>query len=626
MRKIFRIFGLGLSAALIGCGGGGGSAGGGTSGDGKKPVVNATSVEVLASASELRSADSNGITITAVAKDSANNAIANQQISFKASSGTLSEVISVSDVGGKATAILTAGVDRANRTIKITVTAGSASSSIDIPVTGTTLSVAGATSLIKGSGASYAASLKDSSGNPIEGFSLNVLSTLNNTISPASIKTDATGAAAFAYKAVNNGSDLLTFSGGGASQVLTVGVSSQDFTFASPIAGAEVSVNQDQMVTIQFLSNGVGVAGTNISFGTTRGTVTPSLVVTDSAGKASVIVNSGSAGKAIVSAQIDGGTTNALPLNFVASVPSTVVLQASSAALAPNVAVGSTINQAELRAMVRDVAGNPVKGRTVFFTVVNDLSSGSIKTGSAVTDANGVASDFFIAGASVTAANGVKLRATVANTSIVSEIDLTVSGRALFIAIASNNTIEKLATTYKKIFSVQVNDANGAPVAGQNVSLSYWVPNYRKGIMIFSGVMSSAPNGSTIEVDKRWRIDESTVFNDCENEDKNRNGILDPTEDKNNDGKLNPGLPAVIAPASVVTDSSGFAEFSVTYGQQYALWFDIDLTARAMVSGTESSGSYWLTAPILSADLDDGAVSPAGRVSPFGKKNCTSAN
>lgn len=614
MQKIYRFIALMLTTALVACGGGGGSAGGDSTGS-KTPAVNIASIEVLASAAELRSADSLGIKITAVVKDTANKALTNQAVAFKASSGTLSEAGAATGTDGKATAMLTAGADRSNRSITVTVTSGGVSGNIVVPVTGTTLSITGTTSLIKGGSASYSVSLKDSSSNPIEGVTVSVTSTLGNALSPASSKTDSTGTANFAYAATNSGSDSLVFSAAGASQTLAVSVSSQDFTFSTPATGAEIAVNQSQTVTVRLLSGGVGVAGKNIYFGTTRGLVTPALVTTDAAGNASVVISSASAGRATISAQIEGGTTATLPLSFVASIPSTLVLQASGAALPPNEGA-SVANQVELRAMVRDAAGNPVKGRTVFFTAVQDLSGGTIKTGSAVTDANGLAKDAFVAGAVSTAANGVVIRATVANTAVMHETRLTVSKQALFIAIASNNTLEKLATTYRKTFSVQVNDANGAPVADQNITLSYWAPKYMKGTMVFA--LTALGTGS-------WKIDESTV-NECQNEDVNRNGILDSGEDQNSDARLNPGLPAVIAPASVTTSSTGFAEFTVTYGQQYALWFEMDLTARAMVAGTESSGSYLLTAPVLAADVTDRAIAPAGRVSPFGTGVCTSPN
>ena len=107
----------------------------------------------------------------------------------------------------------------------------------------------------------------------------------------------------------------------------------------------------------------------------------------------------------------------------------------------------------------------------------------------------------------------------------------------------------------------------------------------------------------------------------CDNEDVNKNGFLDTTpvnEDKNGDGILQPGSPGTIAPANVITDSTGFATFNLYYGEQYALWTEFEITAGATVSGTESRTvtlPFW--APAMLSDLRSEAT-PAGVVSPFG--------
>lgn len=613
MGKILNFVGLAALSFLVACGGGGGNSG--NEGPSKVAVV---SVEVLTAAAELKSSDPTGVVISAIAKDAQNNALADREIVFSASSGVLSGATATTGSDGKATATLTAGNDKSNRAITVKVTAGNATGTVVLPVTGTSLSVAGVTSLLKGGSANYAVSVKDSGGAPIGNVQVTASSALGNTIAPASAKTDASGAASFAYTGTKGGTDTVRFSAAGATQTLAITVSDQDFVFVNPVTAAELAINQDQTVTVRYRSAGQGVAGKAVTFGTTRGGIVgSSFVQTDANGFASAVVRSTSAGRAILTAQLEGGTTASLPLTFVSVRPASVVLQTSAAALAPN-ASGSTVNQVELRAVVRDDAGNAVKGATVYFTAVKDLSGGSIKTGSSVTDENGVATDVFVSGAVSTAANGVILRATVVNPdpskpAISSDALLTVNAKALFITIASNNTIEKLSTTYRKTFSVQVNDANGAPVPNQSVTMSYWAPWYFKGVMKF---------------DEVWKRDLNTV-SACRNEDLNRNGILDPGEEdpavngqSNRNGILEPGLPAVISPATVVTDAAGSAEFTITYGQQFAQWFQIDLTAKAIVAGTESSGVYSLLAPLAAEDATSETVAPAGYISPFGTGRC----
>ncbi|MDA8454389.1 hypothetical protein M4R22_06430 [Acidovorax sp. GBBC 3334] len=611
MKSLIKAIALSLAATLVACGGGGGSAGGTDTGGATTPAV--ASIEVLTSATGLASADTTGVTVTAVVKDASNNSIASKAVSFSASSGTLTSVAASTGTDGRATAVLTAGNDRSNRDIVVTVTSGSITQKATIPVTGTTLTASGSTSLLTGASTSFAVSLRDSSGVAISGAAVTASSSLGNAITASSTNTDGNGSVTLAYAATRSGTDTLTIQGAGASQALTVNVSSVNFAFTSPSANTEVEVNSSRAVTVRYLSGGVGVAGKAVSFGTTRGTVSPAQAVTDANGTATVQVTSPSVGVATVSARVDDSAITTLPVSFVASTPATLVLQTSSAALAPN-SPGSSTNQVQLRATVRDAAGNAVKGKTVFFTAVQDLSGGSIKTGTAVTDANGLATDVFVSGATSTAANGVQIRATVANTAISAVSSLTVSSQALFISIAANNTIEKQTTTYRKTFSVQVTDANGAPVANQNVTLSYWAPVFGKGTMDFDGVNGVWTNGNTATL---------TRSVGCLNEDTNRNGILDTGEDRDGNGRLSPGLPAAIAPASVTTDAVGAATFTLTYGQQYANWILFELAAKAVVAGTESSSFFNFSASASADDMTSATVPPASRVSPFGTAlNC----
>ena len=559
-------------------------------------------VEVGASATALRSADTNGIIISAVVKDSSNNVLPATPVAFVSSSGVLSSVSAQTGADGRATAVLTAGADRSKRSVTVTVRTGANVGTIVIPVEGTTLSVAGATSLLAGASATFTVNLKDSSGNAISAQPIAVSSELGNTVTLAQSSTDGSGGTTFSYTASRSGVDVLSVTGGNKKKKLTLNISSINFTFTAPAASSEVLVDSAKAVTVRFVENGAGVAGKTVSFSTTRGNVVPATSQTDSSGYATTMVSSSSAGPGSVSAQLDSAIRN-LPLFFVAKSASTINLQTSSAAVAPNTST-ATNNQVELRATVRDLAGNAVKGVTVNFTAVKDLSGGRIKTGTAVTDENGLAIDSFISGAVSTAANGVEINATVANTTIVSTALLTVSGQALFINIAANNTIEKLNTTYKKTFSVQVNDANGAPAAGQNVTLSYYPPRYRKGKMIFDGAA------------EMWVPLVSTT---CDNEDVDRSGQLSGSNmDTNGDKRLTPGLPGIIAPPFITTNAAGAAEFTLEYGQQYAFWVDFDLSAKVVVAGTESSTGFLFPASALASDLTTSTVSPAAAVNPFG--------
>ena len=610
MRWMRYLAAVAVAGLVAGCGGGGsstGSSGGGTT----TPTPAVASVEVLSSAATLSSASANSVTITALVKNAANNGMADTAVTFASDSGVLQSVAAQTDANGSATATLATGANLANRDIRVTVTAGAITGSIVVPVTGTNLSVVGVGSVLLGGTTTYAVTLRDSGGNPVPAAAVTVRSALSNNVSPASLTTDANGGATFNYVANTAGNDVLTVAGAGASTTTSVVVSGQDFTVVSPSAGTEVFVNTPREVRVRFRSGGAGVAGQVVNFSSTRGTVSAGSASTDANGEAAVTVTSSTAGPATVTAQMTGGALTSVPLVFTASTPSAVVLQINPVAIPPN-ASGSSANQAQLLAVVRDVSGNPVSGRTVNFTLVSDTSGGRLVAGIGTTDANGQVSDTFISGPSSTATDGVQIRATVAGTSIQSTASLTVSARALFISIATSNTIGNLdETTYTKPFSLQVNDATGAAVANQTVVLSVWPTWYRKGVMAWNG--SNA-----------WAVAQSAW---CPNEDANKNGILDAGEDVNGSTRLEPGAPIVVAPGTVTTDANGRATFALNYGEQYARWVEIELTARALVAGTESSAVYKDVTWVLASDVTNETVAPAGAVSPFGTiLSCTDPN
>lgn len=563
------------------------------------------SIEVLSSSATLPSATANTVTVTALVKDSNNAGMANVPVSFAASSGVLQSVSTATDASGTATATLGTGADRSNRDIRVTVAAGASVGTVVVPVTGTTLSVVGVGSVLLGGTATYTVALRDSAGNSLANGAVAVSSTLGNNVSPSALVTDVNGGATFNYTANNSGSDTLRLSGAGASTTTGVTVSGEDFTVVTPSAGTEVFVNTDREVRVRYRSGGVGVAGRTVNFSTTRGSVSSSSALTDANGEAAVMVRSTTAGPALVTAQITGGALTSVDVLFTASTPSTVVLQINPGAVPPNPS-GSSSNRAQLQAVVRDTSGNPVKGRTVNFTLVADTSGGRLSAGTGTTDANGSVSDAFIPGPLSTAANGVQIQASVAGTGVQDVAAMTVSSQALFVTIATSNTISNRdQTTYSKPFSVRVTDANGTAVRSQVVTLSVFPLRYGKGYLAFptGGPVWTYAGGSP-----QW----------CPNEDANRDGALQSGEDINTDGSLTPGMPGTIPVASVTTDDTGFASFALEYGEQFAPWVQFEISARATVAGTESVSRMPFTAAVAADDVNDAGVTPAGRVSPFG--------
>lgn len=615
-------------AALTACGGGGGSAG--TTSSTASPPLGAASnpvaaaipavVEILSSSSTLSSAAGSTVTFFVTVKDANNLAIPGQAVSFSSTSGTLigAMPIPVTTANGLVGVVsLTPGSDSSNRLITVTATAGNIVKTVSIPVVGTSVSISGAGSALVGTSAKvYSIKAVDSAGKSIVGAKLDITSATGNTVSPPTVTTDSAGTGVFNFTPTVPGMDTLKVSGWGSSAVATVAVSAEDFSFVTPLSAANLVVGTPIPVSVCYKLNGSGVAGGSVTFSSTRGTLGSSLpVLTLSDGCASTTVNSATAGPVTISAQL--GTARAsLTAAFIATVPASIVLQSNPGAVLPN-ANGATVNQSTLSATVRDSAGNPVAGKVVNFTALTDGSNGSIVPGSGTTDANGMTSVQFIPGASSTAANGVNIQATVQdNAAIFANSSLTVNGNALFISIGMGSTLTVLnSTTYQKDFSVYVTDSNGAAVTSKAVTISVFPPVYKKGSLVSETSTTTASGATTVRLGWAYSSASPTL---CANEDINRDGKLGATEDINGSGSLEPGLPVVISPSNLTTDLNGFASFQMNFGKNYAWWLLTQITARASVSGTESSKTVTYDLEMLAEDAARSGTTPANKISPFG--------
>jgi hypothetical protein len=619
IRQLKLLGGLLLAGALVACGGGGGSPGqtSGSSGGGTTTGPVPATVDVFTSSPVLSAGTSSSLSFTVVVKDANNQAIPNQTVTFAASSGNLVGALPPPATGPAGEAIttvsLTPGADRSNRDIVVTVRAGGATREVVIPVTGTQLALSGDSSLLLGNSATFTVRAQDAGGVPIPNATITVQSALGNTISPTSVVTSASGAATFVYRGNNSGLDTITATGVGTAVTSNISVSSDVFQFVTPAAGHVVAVGATQTATVSLRRGGAPVVGQAVTFSTTRGVVFPTAVVTDANGNASTEYSSSSSGPANLVAQVPNAQVT-VSVSFLATNPASIIVQANPGALPPN-AAGTSGNQSTILATVRDPAGNPVAGQVVNFTLVTDGSNGRITPGSATTDSSGNAQTQFVPGGLTTSNNGVVIQASVPSTTLVGTTSVTVNAQALFISIASSNVIGQLnPQTYEKEFSVYVTDANGAPAGNRVVTLEVFPIEYYK------GTYSRGPD------DDQWRRNEAAA---CQNEDLNRNGILDRSpvdEDVNGNGRLEPGLPIVVTPASVTTNASGFATFKLQYGENYSTWMNTLITARTTVGGTESvqRQEYFLFA--LLEDLQNEAT-PANVRSPFGTAaSCTDPN
>jgi hypothetical protein len=124
MKKFAGWLGMVVCAGLLAaCGGGGGSPG--TNSNGVAPSKAAT-VVLTAGAATIASSGADGteVTLTAIVKDSGGNALANETVSFSASSGTVTSTNRVSNASGQVVEKLSVKGDTSLRKITVTASAG----------------------------------------------------------------------------------------------------------------------------------------------------------------------------------------------------------------------------------------------------------------------------------------------------------------------------------------------------------------------------------------------------------------------------------------------------------------------------------------------------------------------
>ncbi|MBT8062342.1 MAG: Ig-like domain-containing protein, partial [Gammaproteobacteria bacterium] len=328
MRKPILTLLLMLTGLIAGCGDSntlvtsGGTPGGGPA------APTAASLQLLTSNPQLPSDGSATVTITALARDASNIFVEGVPVSFATDSGGLNVVQGTTDSNGQATATLSVAGDPTNRSISVSGTAGTLSSSVAVNVVGTTLTVTGPGSLVSGATATYTVVLSNAGGNGIANTTVDVSSAAGSTISPVPpLTTDSTGQAQFDLTAST--SDTLTISALGQVTTKAIAVSTDSFAFTSPAANTEVNLGTPQTLVVNLQSGGSPVVGETISFSTTRGTLTSPTDDTDASGNATVDVSSANAGAAVISATTSGGVSTTLTIEFVATTPATVTAQAS---------------------------------------------------------------------------------------------------------------------------------------------------------------------------------------------------------------------------------------------------------------------------------------------------------
>ncbi len=395
---------------------------------------------------------------------------------------------------------------------------------------------------------------------------------------------------------------------------------------AAPAPGAQVRL-AIKVVDV----NGVGIAGVPVTLGGSLGF--KGTVNTDSTGNASAVIAAAPTAGGIYTVESTGsGVTETREIQVTspsAGVPDAVgTISAASLAITPNTitpnAAGVTTSRAALRALFQDASNRAIKNVRVRFEIVEpSLGAGEqISTGNAIvyTDQNGVATADYIAGTRSSPTNGVVIRACYAATDAAiagtacpnsQTATMTVASSPLSIALGDNNKLEKgnSELTYIKKFDVAVADAAGNAVPNAQISASVDLRFYRKA------------DGIELVNDA---IGYKTPPAICANEDANRNGLLDASEDINGNGKIEPRKADVIISyvGGQVTGANGRTVIQVEYAQSVAYWIDYAVKVTTNVAGSEGSVEKVYLTEALKEDVENGSFLKP----PYGAQGCTSPN
>ncbi|NOU00441.1 MAG: hypothetical protein HOO95_02540 [Gallionella sp.] len=436
------------------------------------------------------------------------------------------------------------------------------------------------------------------------------------------------------------------------------------FAITTPVANPlalTTAATQEIVVTVPSTIASTAVANVRMSAtsGSLAGTnplVSNSSILQTPAANAVTATYTASVNSGSVTIQVDalsstGVTLSSLSRTFAISAPATaaaqVTLSASVSAISPS--TGTSISTSTLKAVVRDSKFNTVGNAAVIFGLLGTTGSGETVSPAVVyTDAQGVATTTFSAGTSST------LSAIHAQASIVGQFctgapqasppvaetnklcdttPLRVSSSAVSVTVGFGTAIEDTANTtqYKLPGSVLVVDSNGSAAAGIPVTLSVFPAKYRNGYIYrvrnsnatFLDYMCGGPyNVGTVVTSDEGKLF-MTGF--AANEDANRNGFLDdgtfaPAEDtptvqtasqiaamaiSNNVRISPPQASGGSVPITVTTDSFGAATFYLQYPKASAWFIEDEVTARVIVSGTESTAKVNQILPMSLVDAND---------------------
>lgn len=460
-----------------------------------------------------------------------------------------------------------------------------------------------------------------SSGQAVAGIPVNFSVDNGATFTQSSATTGADGQA---IATVSIGADP-------SNRVITVSASSGGLNSSAPfsITGANLTATGSAVVLpgstnnqVGFRltnANGVGISGQSISvvagsLGTTTGTTGTNgdfvftYIAPASAGSLDVVGTAGGLTKTLT-VLVQSGAGSIVPA--VGPINSASV-SANPSVVSTNTSTSS--NRTEIRALFVGASNAPIPRVRVRFDLAGDTNSigGTFSTGSSViySDANGIATTAYVPGDRASPTNGVTIRACYDIVDFTgcpnqTTTTITVASDPLSVTIGSNNiiVIGPSNLTYRRQFVILVVDASGRAKANVDIIPSLDLPIYFKGQYPASGGgFVPGPNVA------------------CLNEDLNRNGVLENSEDLNHSGAIEPRKSdaTITILGTGKTDENGSAIVQVEYPQNVASWLQIKILVSATgVSGTEGRATWTERLP-YPVGLLAGPATPPFVSSPYG--------
>lgn len=287
-------------------------------------------------------------------------------------------------------------------------------------------------------------------------------------------------------------------------------------------------------------------------------------------------------------------------------------------------------NRSELRALFLGASNKPIENVRVRFDLPDPNSvGGTLTTGSTLvySDVNGIATGAYRPGSRSSPTNGVTVDVCYDTKDFASNVcpnkvstTLTVVSDALAVSIGTDNKIDDGpgGLTYIKRYVVLVVDSSGQAKADVELTPSIDLIRYLKGY--YDGPTKwnrNAPSAmNPVPIPGSVGFTGST----CDNEDINRNGVLEAGEDINVNAQLDPRKSdvAISFVGGNRTNASGTAVLQIEYPKSSATWIDFAILVSASgVSGTEGRATSNGRLPAAASEFT-AMEPPSFVVSPYG--------